>query len=330
MRNISLKQLRTFAAAVRSGSLSAAARSLNVTPPAVTLQMQLLEEAVGMPLAERTAQGWRPTAAGREVLAAANRVQAALEDCTRAIKEMQGLETGRVTVAAARAAQYLAAPMLAAYNDKHPGVGIGFTIASYQAVIEKVRTFQTDIALANRKPGDANLTCLVIGRQAYVLIAPPHHPLTRQDSVPVEAIIDEPFIVHQPGSETRAIFDGLCGKLAPRIVMETDQSDSVKHAVMAKLGLAFVSRDAVNLELKNGSLSAIALEGTPVWRELYAIRHAERRFLPAAEQLWEFICTHGLQSRKHSSLMSDPSKKVDSQFALGNDNSEAERTAQAG
>ena len=81
MRNITVKQLRLLTAAARGGSFAAAAEACNVTPPAVTMQMRQLEADVGLPLFERDGRGLRLTAAGREILSAAEKVDAALADC---------------------------------------------------------------------------------------------------------------------------------------------------------------------------------------------------------------------------------------------------------
>src|SRR3954469_13322647 len=98
-RRTSLRQLRALGAVTSTKSLSAAAQRLSVTPPAVTQQLNLLEDALGgVPLFERTAAGARPTEAGREVLIALDRVEAALRDCATAIEALQGMDSGRASV----------------------------------------------------------------------------------------------------------------------------------------------------------------------------------------------------------------------------------------
>lgn len=98
-RRTSLRQLRAFGAVIRGGSISAAANLLSVTPPAIAQQLRLLEEALGVALVERAANGAKPTDAGREVLLALGRIEAALLDCAAAIEALRGMEGGRVSVA---------------------------------------------------------------------------------------------------------------------------------------------------------------------------------------------------------------------------------------
>ena len=92
MKNTTLKQLRTFAMLARSRTMVAAAELLGITPPAVTIQLKLLEDSVGLPLVERTSTGNKLTAAGREVLTAAARVDQILSECGTAIEHLKGLE----------------------------------------------------------------------------------------------------------------------------------------------------------------------------------------------------------------------------------------------
>src|SRR5664279_3758108 len=103
----SLRQLRALGAITSTKSLSAAAQHLSVTPPAVTQQLNLLEDALGgVPLFERTPTGAKPTDAGREVLAALERVEAALSDCATAIQALKGMDGGRVAVGVISTAKY--------------------------------------------------------------------------------------------------------------------------------------------------------------------------------------------------------------------------------
>src|SRR5919199_3127199 len=94
LRRVTLKQLRVLAAVTHSGTMSAAADALVVTPPAVTLQLRQLEETFGVALVGRTAEGVRPTNAGREVLAAAERGEVALAECALAIEALRGMDGG--------------------------------------------------------------------------------------------------------------------------------------------------------------------------------------------------------------------------------------------
>ena len=96
-RNVTLRQLRVLAAVVRSGSVTAAAQRLNVSPPAITLQMQLLQDQARLPLIVRSAAGTVATDAGAEILRTIDQIETLLEDCNAALASIAGSHRGSVS-----------------------------------------------------------------------------------------------------------------------------------------------------------------------------------------------------------------------------------------
>ena len=152
LRRLTLKQLRSLTAVVGSGSVSAAAERLNVTPPAVTLQMRQLEEAAGIPLVERTEQGFRPTDGGKEVLATAKRVDALLGELGEALEALNGIDGGRVSVGVVSTAKYFAPRALAAFSRTHPKVEMRLSIGNRDETIAALRNYELDFAVMGRPP----------------------------------------------------------------------------------------------------------------------------------------------------------------------------------
>lgn len=295
MRGVTLKQLRTFAAAVRSGSLSAAARQLNITPPAVTLQMQLLEESIGMPIAERTQQGWQPTDAGRELLLAADRMQAALDDCEHGIGLLKGVQAGKVSVSVVSTAKYFAPRMLAAFLEQFPDVELSLSVGNREQTIDGLRRFQTDIAIMGRPPTEFPLDTAAIGENPHIIVAHPEHALAREQCIPRAALGAEVFLMRETGSGTRMLVDGFLAEtgLSPRVGMEISSNETIKQAVMAGLGIALISANTVMAEVASGRIAILAVDGTPIRRQWFVVKRQERRLMPAAERLWGFLMGEG-------------------------------------
>ncbi len=130
MRNVTLKQLRVLAAVVRTGSVTGAAQQLNVSPPAVTLQMQLLQDQAGLPLVERNAAGTTATDAGAEILRAVDQIETILADCSAALAAISGTKSGMVSVGVISTAKYFAPRVLGAFARAHPGVELRITIGN--------------------------------------------------------------------------------------------------------------------------------------------------------------------------------------------------------
>src|SRR5579875_617193 len=135
MRNVTLKQLRLLIAAARGGSFAAAAGECHVTPPAVTMQMHQLEAEAGLPLFERRGRDFALTGAGRELLAAAERIDIILADCAAGLAALKSLASGRVTVGVVSTAKYFAPQMLAAFARSHPGIDIELKVGNREDTV---------------------------------------------------------------------------------------------------------------------------------------------------------------------------------------------------
>ena len=297
MRNVTLKQLRTFATVARSPTMVAAAQALNVTPPAVTIQMQLLEESIGLPLLERTQRGHQVTAAGREVLTAAARIDQILAECAIGLEALRGLGTGSVTVGVVSTAKYFAPKALAAFAKAHPGVEVRLVIGNRGEIVEALEQYRVDVAIMGRPPETLELDRDVIGANPHIIIAAPGHPLAGRRAVPIAALAEETFLVREQGSGTRTLMERRLAEanVTPKIGMEIGSNETIKQAVMAGLGIAFISAHTVAVEIADGRLAPLDVEGLPITRQWFVVKRSDRRLLPAAAALHAFIATDGVR-----------------------------------
>lgn len=290
-RRVSLKQLRAFGALVAEGSISGAAQRLSLTPPAISQQLQKLEEAAGgLPLYDRHSKGVRLTDAGREVLAALERVEAALADVAIALETLRGVSAGRVAIGMISTAKYFAPLALAAFKRANPGVELAIRIGNREAILSALRSFELDLAITGYPPEDFPVTRAVLGPNPHVIIAPPDHPLARKRTVPLAVVGRETILLREPGSGTRALVKRLFPEeppLGPRI--EIGSNETIKQAVMAGMGIALISAHTCAAELADGRLALIEAEGLPVVRQWFVIRRADKRLLPVAEALWRHL-----------------------------------------
>jgi DNA-binding transcriptional LysR family regulator len=295
MRHVTLRQLQTFAEVLRAGSYAAAAQRLHLTPPAVTVQMRQLEERAGLPLVERNESGLSPTDAGREVAAVALRIETALNECADALAALRGLKGGRVSIGVVSTAKYFAPQLLAAFSRTAPSVEIRLDVGNRAAIVQALENNTLDLALTGRPPEDMPVEKSVIGEHPHIIIARPDHPLAGRRKVPVAALADETFLVREPGSGTRALGERLFADagVQQRIGMEIGSNETIKQAVMAGLGIAFLSAHTVAAELADGRLVALDIVGLPVVRTWFIVNVARRRLLPAALALRQFLIDRG-------------------------------------
>jgi LysR family transcriptional regulator, low CO2-responsive transcriptional regulator len=295
MRNVTVKQLRLLGAAVRGGSFAAAAEACHVTPPAVTMQMQQLEAAAGLPLFDRDGRGFALTAAGREVLSAAERIEAVLADCAAGIAALKTLASGRVTVGVVSTAKYCAPQMLAAFARTHPGIDIELVVGNREDTIAAFKSGRLDVAIMGRPPEGVEVESALIGDHPQVVIAPPDHPLAKRRSISPHEIAGETILMREIGSGTRLLAKDFLARhgIKPRIGMEIGSNETIKQAVMAGLGIAFISAHTIAAEIDDGRLAVLDVVGLPEIRQWFVVRLAAKRMMPAARALRDFLVVEG-------------------------------------
>ena len=295
MRGVSLKQLRAFSAAVRAGTITGAANALSVTPPAVTLHMRHLEETVGMPLVDRTDRGLQPTDAGKELLATTNRIESALAECSGALQALKGIAGGRVSVGVVSTAKYFAPRALAAFAEAHSEVEMRLSIGNRSETIASLSDYDLDFAVMGRPPEEFAVDSQVIGHHPHIIIAPPDHRLSKRRNIAIGDLSSETFLLREEGSGTRLLMERLFAQegLKPKLGMEIASNETIKQAVMAKLGIALISAHTVAPELADDRLVMLDVASLPVMRQWFVVKRREKQLLPAAEALWNFLTSEG-------------------------------------
>jgi DNA-binding transcriptional LysR family regulator len=295
MRSVTLKQLRLLRAAARGGSFAAAAETGHVTAPAVTMQMQQLEAEVGLPLFERNGRVLKLTDAGRELLAAAEKIDAVLADCNAGLAALKSVASGRVAVGVVSTAKYFAPQMLAAFARSHPGIDIELVIGNREDTIAAFKVGRLDVAVMGRPPEGLDVESALVGDHPQVMIAPPDHRLAKRRAIPPQHIAGETLLMRETGSGTRLLAERFLAKnhIAPRIGMEISSNETIKQAVIAGLGIAFISAHTIASEIHDGRLVILDVAGLPVVRQWYVVRLATKRLMPAAGALRDFMVAEG-------------------------------------
>lgn len=295
MKNVTLKQLRMVRAAHEGGSFAAAAEALHVTPPAVTMQIKGLEEEIGLALFERDGNRLIPTAAGQELLDAARRIDAVLVDARESLEAMRHLDGGRVTVGVVSTAKYFAPRMLAAFTRLHPRVELNLMVGNRQDIVGRFLAGEFDLAIMGRPPEDVALHSDLIGHHPHVVVAAVDDPLAAERQIAPRRLADRVFLVREPGSGTRTLMEAFLERsgIHPKIGMEIGSNETIKQAVIAGLGLTFISAHTVAAEIEDRRLALVDIVGLPLWRRWYVVRLARKRPMPAASRLADFVVSQG-------------------------------------
>lgn len=294
-RDLTIRQLRALAVLQSAGSVTAAANRLNLTQPAVTLQLRNLQTLAGLPLIQRTGDGMALTDAGRNVLALAERVEAAVLDCERSLDMIAGRNGGRVSIAAVSTAKYFVPFAIAAFSRRFPKIDVTLRIGNREDIREALRGYDLDIAIMGRPPVDVQVEIRPLGKHPHVIIAAADHALANKKRIAVTDLASENFITREIGSGTRMVMEQFFQKsgLKPKIGMEMDSNETIKQAVIAGLGIAFISQHTVAHELEEGRLVALKVTGLPVMRQWHAIRRTDKILLPPAQAMLDFLGKEG-------------------------------------
>jgi len=295
MRNVTFKQLRALAAVVRTGSVTAAAQKLNVSPPAVTLQMQLLQDQAGLPLVERSPSGTVATDAGHEILRAVDQIETILADCTAALASIAGTKRGTVSVGVVSTAKYFAPKVLGAFARLHPGIDLKITIGNRSEMVEGLSRYEIDLAVMGRPPEELDVELDVIGDHPHVIIAPVDHKLAGKPKIPARLLSGETFLVRELGSGTRVLMEKFLAQagISPKFGMVIASNETIKQAVIAGLGISFISGHTIDSALATNSLTILDVEGLPIVRQWCVVHLRPRRLMPAVAMIRAFFVEEG-------------------------------------
>ncbi|MDH3763592.1 MAG: LysR family transcriptional regulator [Gammaproteobacteria bacterium] len=295
LRQITLKQIRGFDAVVNAGSVSSAARELHLTPPAVSLQLRDLENAIGIPLLERSDSGLVPTLAGRRLFDMSQEIRDALLRFGESVTELKGIDHGVVSVGVVSTARYFAPMVLAEFMRIYQDIKIQLQVGNRATIMEKLENLELDFAITGLPPEHFEVKKEFISNHPQIIIAPPDHPLASKTRIPLGELVDETFLLREAGSGTRSVTDKLFArrKDLPKSGLEFGSNETIKQAVMAGMGIALISAHTVAAELKEKRLVALDVKGTPINRKWFVVKHANKRFLPSAQALWNFVARNG-------------------------------------
>lgn len=295
LRSLTLKQLRAMAGTVRQGSVTGAAKDLHVTPPAITTQLKALEKNVGAALFDRTAEGFMPTEIGDELLKAAEDIEKRIELMRERIAALKAGASGSVVLGVVSTGKYIAPGIVAAFQEAHPGIRIKLVIGNREEIINGLEHDEFDCAIMGRPPPHIGVISKVLSDHPHVLIAAPGHRLAGDHDILVEDLLEERFLAREPGSGTRLLMERFLERIGHgRIfeIVEMGTNETIKQAVMAQLGIAFISAHTCHTELQEGRLVALSVLGLPVMRQWSLTRRSDREPTKAAAVFEQFLLSN--------------------------------------
>ena len=302
--DVPVAHLRTLQAIARHSSFSRAARALNLTQPAVSMQVRNLEQALGLPLLERVGKRAFPTRAGELLLSHADRALRELEAGVERVQELRGVVAGRVRLGtSASISIYLLPPALRRFRARYPETEVVIVTGNAAEITRAVVANELDVGIVSLPVRDRELAVVPFFRDELVAIAPADFrgaPRLRRGAaerrrgvgghigapheIDAPTLAGQPLILFEAGATLRRVIDGWFHRagVAPRSPMELGNTEAIKKLVEAGLGLSVTSWFSVETEVRQRVLTAIRLT-PPLERQIGLVRRRDKPKTPALD-----------------------------------------------
>ena len=266
MAEINFHRLFIFHTVARLGSFTKAAGDLNISQPAVSIQVKELERSLDTTLLIRMRSGVSLTDTGETVYDYTRRIFTLADEMINAIQDLTGLESGRLTIGSSSTpGEYILPLAIGKFRERYPKVEVSLAISNTRSVIDQIISRELDLGMAGAPVDIRGLASFLYVTDEVVLVASPTHPLSRRRRLAVQDVIDEPYLMREAGSATRRAAEDHFSSMGVRVrvVMELGSNEAVKRAASAGLGIGVVSKFSVGPDVAAGYLKVLSVQG---WR----------------------------------------------------------------
>ncbi|MBK1719142.1 LysR family transcriptional regulator [Thiocystis violacea] len=291
MRHSTLRQLEVFEAIARLGSFTRAAEELHLTQPTVSMQIKKLTDAVGLPLCEQVGKKMYLTDAGRALQGFTHELLDHFERFEMTLADLKGLKQGRLKIAVVTTAKYFAPRLLGPFWQQYPGIEVSLKVANREHVLERLAANEDDLYILGRPPEDLDIVAEAFLENPLVVLAPARHPLVGEQKITLERVAQEPFLVREQGSGTRAALERIFADRGLRlnVRMELGSNEAIKQAIVGGLGLSVLSRHTLTLDAPMGQFAILDVEGFPIVRHWFVVYPAGKRLSVVTSTFLDYL-----------------------------------------
>lgn len=288
MAGSALSELRAFDATARLGTMSAAARALDLRQPTVSAHIASLEDAYRVELFHRRGRRVELTSFGRSLAELTNRIFRAEQDAQALLAGARDRHQGRLTLCAV--GPYNLTPLLRRFRARWPAVSVAVSVGDSREIVERVLDYRGDLGVLVHAVNDPRIHCVPLRRQRLMIIAHRAHPLARLQSIGLDDLRDQEFVLREDGSTTRKVFEEGLRQAGVQIrsSLEMGSREAVREAVAQGLGLGVVADTA---HVADPRLVALPIHGPGLFTHSHVICLAERQRVPLIASFLALIDT---------------------------------------
>ena len=295
MRTLNLHQLSTFQVVAKHCSFVRAAEELHFSQPAVSAQIRHLEKSLGIKLFDQIGRKTHLTQAGEELYLYSQKIFSVIDETLEVMEALRSPHYGRLSVGAdTTVGSYVIPGLLGKFRQIYPQVEILLQVLNRLALVDAILNNRVEMAIMGSVPDDAPVEIEPLAYNPLVLVAAPTHRLAGLKNVPMEELGREHFLLRESGSGTRAALETALAEagIPLQVSMQVGNNSAIKQGVAAGLGIALISRVAIDMELETSRPVILDVEGFPIVRQ-WRIVHIKGKYLSATAKAFKsFLLQH--------------------------------------
>ena len=295
-KNITLQQMEAFIFLVEEGNFSRAAKKMLLTQPAITKNIQNIEDCLDVRLVNRSNTGISLTPEGKIIYEYAKRLAKLRNEATQKILTLHENTGGSIYVSASTIpATYILPRALSAFRKKHSNIRVYIKTADSEEAMNMVLGNEAEIGCIGKKPQNKKLSAEPLWRDRLALVVAKGHRWLKKKSIAPAELLQEPFVARETGSATRDVLECYLKETNSISLSQLDvcaelgSSEAVKEAIIAGLGVSIISIHAIKRELAAGTLFEVPIDGLEMERNFYLIYPRQADFRPSHKIFIDFL-----------------------------------------
>lgn len=295
MRTINLHQLATFQIVAKHCSYVRAAEELHFSQPAVSAQIRQLEETMGVKLFDKIGRKTHLTQAGEELYLYSQKIFSLIEETLETMEALGSPHYGRLSVGAdTTVGTYVVPRLLGKFHQIYPDVEIALEVVNRIYLLDALVNNRIDMAIMGKVPTEVPVFVAPFAPNELVIVASPTHRLAGCERVSFAELAREHFLLREVGSGTRAALEDVFRErgVPLQVSMQVGNNSAIKQGVEAGLGIALISRVALNMELETHRLVILDVEDFPVMAQWWLVHLKDKNLSATARACKHFILQH--------------------------------------
>jgi len=291
---MNIHQVHIFNMAAKTLSITKTAKKLHLSQPSVSIQIKDLEDSLNVRLFDRINRKISLTDAGSVFFDYSERLFDLIDEINGAMSEFSSGDVGKLVIGASNTVGiYVLPKYLGEFREMYPKVEISLMILNRHEAVEQCVAGELDFAFLQEPPKHPDLHPDFFMKDELLIVCSPKHRWADRKFLTKEMLVSqpEPIILREEGSGTRNIIEFVFKRfgIERNVTMELSSSEGIKRAVEANLGVAVLSKNVIETELKNKSLIALGIQDLDTVRDFFIVRNKKRKFMPMMEKFYEFI-----------------------------------------